>query len=163
MSKELEALKIGIPKLKKLYENSAKKINKNDILGFDLVFVYLDKALQRLESIENSKPSEALDCLEKLGAEKLARGELIRNDSKVEPYINTIKQALLKAQEQEKVLDVIKEKKININNFQTSLIVMSNFTYTYYINNSRDYHTCILVNLLTEEEFDLLKRWLEND
>lgn len=61
MTKELEALKIGIPKLKKLYENNAKKMNKNDILGFDLTFVYLDKALQRLESIDNAEPREALE------------------------------------------------------------------------------------------------------
>jgi len=54
MAKDLEALKIGIPKLKKLYENNAKRMGKNDILGFDLTFAYLDKALQRLEVIDNA-------------------------------------------------------------------------------------------------------------
>lgn len=53
---------------------------------------------------DNSEPSEALKCLERIGAEKLARGELIRNDDKVEPYLNTIKQALLKAQEPKQYL-----------------------------------------------------------
>ena len=71
-----------------------------DIPDFDIV----DNALNRLESIDNSEPSEALECLERIGAEKLARGELIRNDDKVEPYLNTIKQALLKAQGQNEVI-----------------------------------------------------------
>ena len=69
-------------------------------------FDIIEQALNRLESIDNAEPSEALKCLERIGAEKLARGELIRNDDKVEPYLNTIKQALLKSQEQEaKFLD----------------------------------------------------------
>lgn len=34
------------------------------------------------------------EALERLGAEKLARGELIRNDSKVEPYIECINKDL---------------------------------------------------------------------
>lgn len=38
--------------------------------------------------------SKSLEALERLGSEKLARGEFIRNDSKVEPYIDTIKQDL---------------------------------------------------------------------
>ena len=67
-------------------------------------YEFLKKALNRLESIDNANPSEALECLERIGAEKLARGELIRNDDKVEPYLNTIKQALLKAQEPKQYL-----------------------------------------------------------
>lgn len=54
MAKDLEVLKIGIPKLKKLYENNAKKMGETDILGFDLTFAYLDKALQRLQVIDNA-------------------------------------------------------------------------------------------------------------
>ena len=38
--------------------------------------------------------SKGLEALERLGAEKLARGELIRNDDKVENYIQSIKQDL---------------------------------------------------------------------
>lgn len=38
--------------------------------------------------------SKELEALEQIGAEKLARGELIRNDDKLEPYIGIIKQAL---------------------------------------------------------------------
>ena len=60
--------------------------------------------LHRLESIDNAEPSEALECLERIGAEKLARGELIRNDDKVEPYLDTIKQALLRLGKYERIL-----------------------------------------------------------
>ena len=44
---------------------------------------------------------EGKEALERLGAEKLARGELIRNDDKVEPYINCIKQDLVRLKELE--------------------------------------------------------------
>lgn len=118
MSKELEALKIGIPKLKKLYENSAKKMSQNDILGFDLVFVYLDKALKRLESIESSKPNEALSYIDAFIEEnnndiknQNITGFDIDTQAKWVKYLehksfmfSTIKQALLKGQEQEKLI-----------------------------------------------------------
>ena len=42
-----------------------------------------------MTKLEEKKYQEAL---ERLGAEKLARGELIRNDNKVEPYILTLKE-----------------------------------------------------------------------
>lgn len=148
MSKEyLEALKIGIPKLKKLYENNAKKMNKNDILGFDLTFVYLDKALKRLESIDNTEPSEALEGLQHI--KKYYVPEPC--SSTTYDYLETIKQALLKAQEQEKVIDLIKELKRlgdNIND------ILEYDTYEDYINSKWDWSY-----ELTEEEFDLLKRY----
>lgn len=49
------------------------------------------------------------EALERLGAEKLARGELIRNDNKVEPYINCIKQDLDKLEKLEKENLYLKE------------------------------------------------------
>ena len=193
MSKELEALKIGIPKLKKLYENSAKKMSQNDILGFDLVFVYLDKALQRLELIDNANPSEAMVCLEEI----TLRTSLTPASS----LIRTIKQALLKAQEQEKengrafgkdiinlnktlkqtidkpilyasrygnkyivpqklfeeqqrVLEVLFEKRIDLESFYTSFIE-GNYDYNFYDIHYGTYG----LECLTEEEFDLLKRY----
>lgn len=63
--------------------------------------------LIRLAEIESANPSEALECLDKLGAEKLSRGELIRNDDKVEPYINTIKQALLKVEKEHNSINLL--------------------------------------------------------
>ncbi len=59
---------------------------------------------------------KGLDALERIGAEKLARGELIRNDSKVEPYYETIEKEL-------KAFDVIKE------NFDIEVIVIDDYCY----------------------------------
>ena len=160
-----------------------------------------------------------IEALEKIGAEKLARGELIRNDDKLEPYIailkqaltelkaikeakpseamekleeiinyytepqydvcessypnefkdmwekelNTIKQALLKAQEQEKenaeykeVLRIIFEKDVIIRNFK-------HYVKTYDRNVALKMYNSFVYKdeQLTEEEFDLLKRWSE--
>lgn len=86
------------------------------------------------------------EALERLGAEKLARGELIRNDSKVEPYIECIKQDLerLEALEKEnkELNDVIeKYNHLNIQSFfirdrereeikQLKKIIKENFCYS---------------------------------
>ena len=67
---------------------------------------------------------------------------------------NTIKQALIKAQEQEKVLNIIKNKDVDMFNLKIALL-----------QNSVDvYNSSIPIeyegNKLTQEEFELLKRWL---
>lgn len=49
------------------------------------------------------------EALERLGAEKLARGELIRNDSKVEPYIECINKDLERLEVLEKENIELKE------------------------------------------------------
>lgn len=49
------------------------------------------------------------EALERLGAEKLARGQLIRNDDKVEIYINCIKQDLERLEKVEKENQKLKE------------------------------------------------------
>ena len=104
----------------------------------------IKQALQRLESIDNTNPSEALECLEKV--------ELLTCDFEwYKDNINTIKQALLKAQEQEKVLKIIKEKNVN-----TLLLELAE--------NLEEYNERIVPNgKLTEEEFDTLKRYFENE
>ena len=123
--------------------------------GSDIIANQIKEALNtiqnRLESIDNANPSEALECVERIGAEKLARGELIRNDDKVEPYLNTIKQALIKAEKEHKALETIKEKCVDV------------FRINYYITSNR------IIELeeykrdrnLTEEELELLKEVLE--
>lgn len=59
----------------------------------------LKKSLQRLETIDNSNPSKALECLEKVYS-RLPQWDLSRNVDQC----NIIKQALLKAQESKKYL-----------------------------------------------------------
>ena len=76
----------------------------------------IKQALQRLESIENTKPNEALKSLECLYEDaKIESGwvkkhcitytEEFEHNDRIKPYYETIKQALIKAQEQEKVLN----------------------------------------------------------
>ena len=97
MSKELEAFK-------KVKNNSSKEV----VEAFDII----EKGLQRLEAIDNAKPSEALNGLEYickiLNEKRIDIKWLFKGD------YDTIKQALLKAQEQEKVLNIIKEYQVDI-------------------------------------------------
>ena len=111
----------------------------------------LKEALRRLEAIDNSKPSEALKCLEYL--DETCGCFALDNEYKA---VDTIKQALLKAQEQEKVLKTIFEKRIDM----WHLVGLLDQDYEMYIafckseKYKEDY-------ILTEEEFDLLKSLLE--
>jgi hypothetical protein len=88
MSKELEALEI-IGKLYLINDEQVKDWDKRD-------FNILKSALQRLESIENVSPSEALKFFVNM------QGRIARYISTIE--YTTIKQALLKSQEPKKYL-----------------------------------------------------------
>ena len=144
----------------------------------------LKQALQRLESIDNANPSEAMKCLDTIKEENCCEDNSIGTIYYDE--CNTIKQALLKAQElksennalleenkdlyfelelaekkykelieyakkQEKVLEIIKERQVNIALLVTVKDVEE---YNFYIP-YEEYE-----KYLTQEEFDLLKRWL---
>ena len=76
---------------------------------------------------------------------------------------NNIKQTLLKAQENKKVLEIIKKKRVNVDelldcirlcNTDNEALEEYNHKVSLIWNDPNDY-------LLTEEEFDLLKRWIE--
>ncbi len=73
-------------------------------------FLNVKQALQRLEAIDNAKPSEALECLGKLSSFDVVVGKTKKYDisTTVGNYfrceITTIKQALLKAQEPKQYL-----------------------------------------------------------
>lgn len=91
------------------------------------------------------------EALERLGAEKLARGPLIRNDDKVEPYVNCIKQDLSRLEKVEKAIEILKNKPIMM----------------YLVNKFKDYNKYLvyvtiipgtkILTLPTEEEWNLLK------
>ena len=92
--------------------------------------------------------SKGLDALERIGAEKLSRGELIRNDNKVEPYYKTIEKEL-------KAFDIIKKKEVDI------------FAFTHFIKCCNDKDALKKYNdgmfepfQLTKEDFSLLKELL---
>ena len=88
----------------------------------------IENALQRLESIDNSKPSEAMKELKlvenwvrdtELAISKVTKPSLNINKQAlvIESSLNTIKQTLLKIQEQDdkvKAFDLINEKRVDI-------------------------------------------------
>ena len=121
--------------------------------------------LNNLEAIDNAKPSEALECLKKIvdkgrinagncchWRECLSKNKCIlhNNDLMCDDYTraNTIKNYILKSQEQEKVLEIIKKKTVGI--FQLSCCKN---VYEYNDLKFNDYEK------LTQEEFELLKKW----
>lgn len=120
----------------------------------------VNNALLELKAIKEAKPSEALESVDyienKLGD---LRYEYKRtnnhrcDDLFIQEHIfNTIKQALIKAQEQEKVLSIIKEKNVDIKLLKRSINWLDYYT--------RVKHKTGEDTKLTQEEFDLLKRWL---
>lgn len=156
-------------------------------------FNIIEEALERLDSIDTANPNEALECLEWLtssliGKYKLFYEEVIIDEKEYKESIecikddyNTIKQALLKAQENarseeilqkyyqegitldsvralkqerdnyKKILAIIKEKKVNI-----LLLELAE--------NVDEYNERIVPNgQLTQEEFNTLKEELENE
>ena len=68
----------------------------------------IEQALQRLESIENANPSEALECLEELGEMYYVEADNLEESvityANECDWFNTIKNCILKAQEPKKYL-----------------------------------------------------------
>lgn len=118
------------------------------------------KMCNRLESIDNAEPSEALKCVDKiLGYFGKAQVETMTLSK---CNVLTIKQALLKAQKEHKALEIIKEKNVNMFGFKRDIKQLGNrFTYKYYQSNLGNYHSGFDIQELTEEEFNLLKEVLE--
>lgn len=121
----------------------------------------VEEALQRLDAIDNANPSEALEELFKTtyfgSKEEYDKINVCYNSIKIallelkaikeSKEYNTIGQSLLKAQAQEKVLSIIFEKNVSIFWVRECKNVEE---YNY---NIPDYLQ------LTEEEFELLKRY----
>ena len=94
----------------------------------------------------NSKGLEALKIVEKdcEGLEQVPYGEFA-----------LIEKSL-------KVLEIIKEKNVNMFGFKRDIKQLGNrFTYKYYQSNYGNYHSGFDIQELTEEEFNLLKEILE--
>ncbi len=108
MSKELEAF----DRIMKTYGNT------NSLEGTYNDFLTIKQALQRLEQIENAKPSEVLDIINKIIDAIDYHKKQTNEENSVacisEETLVRFQQALTKAQEQEKVLEIIKERHIDI-------------------------------------------------
>lgn len=111
----------------------------------------IKKSLQRLESIDNANPNEAMKSLEKI---KDNFGcDLAYYNLSLEYEI--VEQALLKAQEQVKVLSILKEKCVSVWYLMKSKTVEEYNSYLYIkvIEDTKNF-------ILTQEEYDLLREVL---
>lgn len=124
----------------------------------------VEQALQRLEAIDNANPSEAMEELDKL--ERCADSirelpmsnwlDLAENETQLEleilKWVSNIKKAL-------KVLNVIKEKNVDTYCLKTC-ISLEHYNSEMRLKNQNNTYSYEIWYELTEEEFDLLKRWL---
>ena len=145
MSKELEAFDL-VKRTCELFIKSTSHLIGSDIITNQIneALDTIKQALTELNQIKGTEPSDALNCVGVLKEEgcitTLVQGKILE----------TIRQYILKAQEQEKVLKVIK----NIIKFGDDLNSILGFdTYEEYCEHSRDYNY-----ELTKEEFDSLKK-----
>jgi len=155
MSKELEALHTIA------FNTQINGLNFGDELRI------IEQALQRLEAIDNAKPSEALECWNYIKAiiPEWAR----KKDEKHPDILEPIKQVLLKAQEQEKVIKIVFEKPL-------SLLTLKLFKkydkdrvleldYQFFVDGyktiTEDLDEDMKEQIASEEEFELFKEWLE--
>ena len=115
------------------------------------------KMCNRLESIDNANPNEALNGLEFickiLNEKRIDVKWLFKKD------YNTIKQALLQAQKDRKALEIIKEKNVACDLFWNDF-VDNGFGYHYYLEKWYKFQSTDNKKL-TEEEFNLLKEVVE--
>lgn len=113
----------------------------------------VNQALQRLEAIDNANPSEALEMFRSVEL-TLKENRFLNKGSWLIDSLNIIQQALIKAQENEKVLEVIKEKGVDIATFNTYQSVIGyNWSIRFEKHKRKE---------LTQEEFDALKRFVKN-
>lgn len=168
MSKERQALE-------KLFDILLYSNNKIEAQKY---YDAIKQALKRLEAIDNANPSEALECLDRIGDIELSHTETCCNETKDDEYIetlvevidgilkdkykkeyNTIKQALLKAQEQKKYLKwedlEFKEKtsqievKLNKTLYTLSYVKRQYLDFVYLINNDSQ----IRLNSANDKQF----------
>ena len=153
MSYGLEALEVlknrALSDLESIPKNAipiCEKSNEEVMKTYETI----KQALTELKAIKEAKPSEALRCVGVLKEEDCIT-TLVQGKA-----LETIRQYILKAQEQEKVLKIIKEKEVNVNTLVNSIIGA--------IEPLEFYNEKVSENLkLTQQEYELLKEVLENE
>ena len=104
MSKELEAL-LDLFNEANGFNNEPYKFNTLELFERKQI---IEQALKRLEAIDNAEPSEALESFDYIVRNLEAVVDDVVYMDCIE-HLTTIKQALLKAQEQEKENELLKE------------------------------------------------------
>lgn len=143
MTKELESLNYV------WYNYYTEELSRNEVEQIEKHLNIVQDGLKRLEAIDNAKSNEALECLEYLSSFNLETDILV---GQTKAY-NTIKQTLLKAQENEEILEIIKEKNVDILDIRMSKTVDS---YNFAVSSSN-----LNRKELTKKEFDLVKRYCD--
>lgn len=133
-------------------ETKTVSIDKHTLLD-------IQKELE-LQSIDNSNPSEALEKLERLyerGAKSIEDEQAFELYTQ---YRDTIKQVLIKSQEQEKALEIVFEKNVNIEYLKVSDNVKEyNSKITIVIDGIK--YAKSMARKLAQKEFELLKRYFK--
>ena len=127
----------------------------NQIPDIDKWHETIEQALQRLESIDNANPSEALKCLEVIENALWDDDFHYQRHSKL---LDTIEQALLKAQEPKqylkwKDLEKFKDKdsvKVKMNDTELSLIIQIDCLNDIYVQLYKEKEDGNCVNLLSD-------------
>ena len=119
MSKELEYIQRHIDIVKQQIKGSKIKFTVTDAITKHQYDYYenelqtlesIEKSLNRLESIDNSNPSEALECVDKLEQvieEITISNADLRNTLKASVSLAIIKQSLLKAQKEHNSINLL--------------------------------------------------------
>lgn len=137
MSKEIEALEI----IDELLDNYIDEAQVVDCPMTKERLLFLKQALTELKSIKETEPSEVLSKLRELRAKPFNWETLIK-------VLDEVEQSLLKAQENEKVLEILKP----------YLRLVGNCLQVKAPNVDTDDGWAWIKELTNEEEFDLLKR-----
>ena len=166
MSKELEALD-------ELFAYNTAFLPKRSFERVQKYFDIIEPALQRLEAIDNAKPNEALECLKRLDITIRYstiddEGHSLKEPRKMinsfDEEFTTIKKALIKAQEQEKVIKIVFEKRVDIPYLYElfECIKQGKDTIESALKQYNDsVKNGVNAHQLTQEEFDLLKRYFD--
>ena len=149
------------------YFNHNKEVGCIDFQEFNYQ-TSISNTLNDNEEIEMSKARESLECFAK-GIKRLIESKEIAEEDKqiyrtdYAKHYDMIKQAIDQA-EDENVLKIIKEKRVNFQTFTS--ILEKGWSYEDYIDEENDRNTGgkqFANECLTEMEFNLIKRWLGDE
>ena len=140
-------------KVKDLQENFIKCFNEllsktdKNIIMVNITREMAQNMVNLYDKYSTINPSEALDCLEVIGC---GREDNMKFREVFEKEYNTILKSLLKSQEQEKVLEILKP--------LCEVVETPVKKYRYLKMNG-----VVVYTFKNEEEFELLKRWIHYD
>ncbi len=123
----------------------------------DNLILPIKQALQRLKSIDNTKPNEVLEIIRKCENSNY----LNTLYPKFVEDLKTVENYILKSQEQEKLLMIILKKQVDINEIK---IMISNLKHCDDIERCKRYNASRKVGYkLKQDEFNSIKEMLNNE